>query len=155
MRKGKGSGGNSVSRHECLGLVRAGAAGSNRVPSDGWTMLIFLLCVLSSAFLIIQFIGRYWRERPTHSRHSILGSYDPMLMLLEAMKYYMIVGYCLYFVCVVSSAFLISKYWREKAFLTRHADHISYELMLLEITKYSQMVCYSFYSFPAFYLPHL
>lgn len=78
-------------------------------------------------------------------------------MLLEAMKYYTMFGHCLYFVWVLSSAFLISKYWREKAFLTRHADPIfvSYELMLLEITKYLQMVGYSFYSFPDFDLLHL
>lgn len=78
-------------------------------------------------------------------------------MLLEVMKYYTMFGHCLYFVCVLSSAFLISKYWREMAFLTRHADHIfvSYEPMLLEITKYLQMVGSSFYSFLAFYLLHL
>lgn len=60
--------------------------------------------------------------------------------------------------CVLSSAFLISKYIGGKGIPLepRYAEHIivSYELMLLEITKCYEMVGYSLYSFPAFYLLH-
>ena len=51
----------------------------------------FIFCISDN-----QFIGRYWRERPSPLTADMLDSYDPMPMMLEAMKYYETVGCCLY-----------------------------------------------------------